>query len=217
MGASDAGGTGGRSSQRTEDGLTAARSTPRSDDASHRGVRWLARATIASLGGPLLNWLDLAIIVILGALTWRAFVVGVVREVVMLAAVVFGALLAGKLYMELAADAAVLVEDERTRELVAFVAIFTGVVVIGQIVALLLRRTAALLLLGPVDRLGGAAFGLLKGVVVVEVLLVAVTAFPAATGLTAAAESSALASLFLEGFFVVEPLLPAEVTDLLSA
>ncbi len=165
----------------------------------------------------MLNWLDLAIIVILGALTWRAFVVGVVREVVMLAAVVFGALLAGKLYMELAADAAVLVEDERTRELVAFVAIFTGVVVIGQIVALLLRRTAALLLLGPVDRLGGAAFGLLKGVVVVEVLLVAVTAFPAATGLTAAAESSALASLFLEGFFVVEPLLPAEVTDLLSA
>ncbi len=164
----------------------------------------------------MLNWLDLAIVVILGALTWRAFVVGLVREVVMLAAVVFGALLAGKLYMELAADAAVLVEDERTRELVAFVAIFTGVVVIGQIVALLLRRTAALLLLGPVDSLGGAAFGLLKGVVVVEVLLVAVTAFPAATGLTAAAESSALASLFLEGFFVVEPLLPAEVTDLLS-
>lgn len=164
----------------------------------------------------MLNWLDLAIIVILGALTWRAFAVGLIRELVMLAAVVLGAALAGQLYMELAADAEVLLEDESTRELVAFVAIFAGVVVLGQVAALLLRRTAAALLLGPFDRLGGAAFGLLKGVVVVEVLLVAVTAFPAATGLTAAVDSSTLAPLFLDVFFVIEPLLPAEVTDLLG-
>ncbi len=164
----------------------------------------------------MLNWVDLGIILILGTLTWRAFSVGLIREVVMLAAVVLGAALAGQLYMELAADAEVLIEDQRTRELAAFVAIFAGVVVLGLIAALLLRRTAAVLLLGPFDRLGGAAFGLLKGVVVVEVLLVAVTAFPAAAGVTAAADSSALAPFFLDAFFVIHPLLPPELTDLLG-
>ena len=167
--------------------------------------------------GVMLNWLDLAIIVVLAGVTWRAFTVGLIREVVMLAAVVLGAVLAGQLYGELAADAEVLLEDQRTREFVAFVAIFAGVVVLGQIAALFLRRAAALLLLGPFDRAGGAAFGLLKGVVIVEVFLVAVTAFPAAAGLAAAADASALAPLFLEVLFVVEPLLPPAVTDLLAA
>ncbi|MCY4638764.1 MAG: CvpA family protein [Chloroflexi bacterium] len=165
----------------------------------------------------MLNWLDLAIIVILAALTWRAFAVGLIREVVMLAAVVLGAVLAGQVYRELAADAEIVLEDQRTRELVAFVAIFAGVVVLGQFVALFLRRAASLLLLGPFDRAGGAAFGLLKGVLIVEVLLVAVTAFPAAAGLAAAADASTLAPFFLEVFFVAEPLLPPEVTDLLVA
>ncbi len=165
----------------------------------------------------MLHWIDLVIIAIVGWLTWRAFTVGLIREVVTLAAVLAGALLAGQLYGELAADIEFLIDDRRTRELVSFIAIFVWVVVLGQIGALLLRRMAALLLLGPFDSVGGAAFGFVKGVVVVEVLLFAVTAFPAATQLTEAAEASALAPLFLDGMPVVERLLPAEVTDALDA
>lgn len=165
----------------------------------------------------MLHWLDLAIIAVVGWLTWRAFTVGLIREVVTLAAVLAGALLAGRFYGELAADIEFLIDDPRTRELVAFIAIFGGVVVLGQIGALLLRRIASLLLLGPFDRLGGAAFGFVKGVVVVEVLLIAVTAFPAATQLTEAVEESALAPFFLDGIPVVERLLPDEVTDALHA
>lgn len=165
----------------------------------------------------MLHWIDLVIIAIVGWLTWRAFTVGLIREVVTLSAVLAGALLAGQLYGELAADIEFLIDDQRTRELVAFIAIFGGVVVLGQIGALLLRRMAALLLLGPFDRLGGAAFGFVKGVVVVEVLLIALTAFPAATQLTEAVEESALAPIFLDSVPVVEGLLPAEVTDALHA
>lgn len=177
------------------------------------------RATIAAgapFRGHMLHWLDLVIVAFLGMLTWRAYAVGLIREVVTLVAVLVGVLIAGRLYTELAADAEVLIDDQRTRELVAFVAIFVGIVVLGQIGALLLRRTASLLMLGPFDRLGGAAFGFAKGVVLVEVLLIAVTAFPAATGLTMAVEESALASIFLDGIPIVEPLLPAGVTDVLN-
>ncbi|MDA0256743.1 MAG: CvpA family protein [Chloroflexi bacterium] len=165
----------------------------------------------------MLHWIDLVIVAVVGWLTWRAFTVGLIREVVTLAAVLAGALLAGQLYAELAADIEFLIDDQRTRELVSFVAIFGGVVVIGQIGALLLRRVASLLLLGPFDRMGGAAFGFVKGVVVVEVLLIALTAFPAATQLTEAVEESVLAPLFLDGVPIVERLLPAEVTDALHS
>ena len=157
-----------------------------------------------------MHWLDLVIVAIIAWLTFRALSVGLIREVVTAVAVVGGAVLAGNFYGELADDIAFAVEDETWRDLVAFGSIFIGVVVIGQIAASLLQRVAALLLLGPVDRLGGAAFGFLKGVLVVEILLFAALAFPVSRGLDEAIEESALAPVFVDGFPVLLQLLPAE-------
>ena len=165
----------------------------------------------------MLYWLDLAIISIVVFMTWRALTVGLIRELVTLAAALAGVLLAGQLYGELAGDIEFLNDDQRMRELVAFVTIFVGVMILGQFCTLLLRRMASLLLLGPFDRLGGAVFGFAKGVVIVEVLLIAITAFPAATQLTDAVEESMLASLFFDVMPVVERLLPPEVTDALHS
>ena len=157
-----------------------------------------------------MHWLDLLIVAIIAWLTFRALTVGLIREVVTAAAFVVGAVLAGNYYGELADDIAFAVEDETWRQLVAFASIFIGVVVIGQIAALLLKRIASLLLLGPFDRLGGAAFGLAKGVLLVEVLLFAGLAFPVSTGVDAAIDESTLAPLFAEGIPVLLELLPAE-------
>lgn len=157
-----------------------------------------------------MHWLDLAIIAIIAWLTFRALSVGLIREVVTAIAFVGGVILAGNYYGELAADIAFLIEDETWRELVAFGSIFLGIVVIGQIVATLLRRVASLLLLGPFDRVGGAAFGFAKGVLLVEVLLFAGLAFPVSTGVDTAIDDSALAPLFVDGIPVLLELLPAE-------
>ena len=157
-----------------------------------------------------MHWLDLLIVAIIAWLTFRALSVGLIREVVTAAAFVGGAVLAGNYYGELADDIAFVVEDETWRKLIAFASIFLGIVVIGQIAALLLRRVAALLLLGPFDRMGGAAFGFAKGVLLVEVLLFAGLAFPVSTGVDAAIDDSALAPLFVEGIPVLLELLPPE-------
>ncbi len=157
-----------------------------------------------------LHWLDLVIVAIIAWLTLRALSVGLIREVVTAVAIFGGAILAGHFYAELADDIAFAIEDEPWREFVAFAAIFAGAIVVGQIAAMLLHRASRLLLLGTADRVGGAAFGFLKGVIVVEVLLLAAITFPVSGELDAALEDSTIAPAFIEGLPVIQRLLPDE-------
>ncbi len=78
----------------------------------------------------------------------------------------------------------------------------------GQLIAIMLKQVAAILLLGWADRLGGALFGLLKGLVVVEALLIAFVTFD--VGLDDAIEDSGLASVFLDAIPVLLLILPNE-------
>jgi membrane protein required for colicin V production len=79
----------------------------------------------------------------------------------------------------------------------------------GQLIAMMLKQMASLLLLGWVDRAGGAAFGFLKGLVVVEVLLILLVTFPQ-IGLREDIDGSALASVFLDAIPLLLVLLPEE-------
>ena len=88
---------------------------------------------------------------------------------------------------------------------------------LGQVAAMALRRFAALLLLGPFDHLGGALFGFLKGVLIVEVVLILVTAFPVAASLQQAINDSVLAPVFLDGLPVMLKLLPGEFSEAVDA
>jgi membrane protein required for colicin V production len=162
------------------------------------------------------HWLDLVIVAAIAWITFSAFSRGLIREVVTLAAFVVGAIVAGMLYDDLSANLAFLLEDDRTRNLIAFGALFLGVVVLGQIVGGALKRTAALLMLGPFDHLGGAAFGFVKGVVLVEVALIAVSVFPISSEVAAAVDESTLAPVFLERAPVVEVALPPEFENALD-
>jgi membrane protein required for colicin V production len=155
-----------------------------------------------------LDWFDLAI---LGVLTWNtvsAFRRGLIREAVSIVALIAGAVLAGRYYDELSTNLSFVIDDETTRNLVAFVSIFLGINLVGAVASMFLRNAAAVLMLGPMDHLGGAVFGLLRGILFVEVILVAVTMFPAANSLTAGAEHSTLAPYFLRAAPFVNRLLP---------
>ena len=157
-----------------------------------------------------MHWLDLIIVAVISWLTYRAFTVGLIREVVTTAAVILGAVLAGHFYSELSADIAFAIEDETWRNFVAFASIFIGAIVIGQVGASLLRRAASVLLLGWADRAGGAAFGFAQGFLLVEVALFASITFPVSSAVDAAIEASLLAPVFIDTIPVLLEFLPDE-------
>lgn len=160
-----------------------------------------------------MHWLDLIIVAVISWLTYRAFTIGLIREVVTTLAVVLGAVLAGHFYSELSADIAFAIEDETWRDFVAFASIFIGAIVIGQVGASLLRRAASVLLLGWVDRIGGAAFGFAQGFLLVEVALFASITFPVSSAIDAAIEASLLAPVFIDTIPVLLEFLPDEFTS----
>jgi membrane protein required for colicin V production len=157
-----------------------------------------------------MNWLDLAIAGIIAWSTFSAFRQGLIRVVVSLLSTVLGAVLAGRLYGRLADNIDFLIADPAIRNLVAFVAIFAGMIVLGQIAAMFLKTASSLLFLGPMDHLGGAVFGLIQGVLTVELLLFALTTFPAIPGLNSGLEGSTLAPIFIQRIPIFEQLLPVE-------
>lgn len=158
-------------------------------------------------------WLDLGIVVVIAWLTYRAFLTGLIREIVTTVALVAGAVLAGHFYGELSADIAFAIEDEQWRDLIAFASIFIGALVLGHIGAMLMRQAASLLLLGAFDRAGGAAFGFFKGLLLVEVLLFAALAFPVSDTVDDAIDDSVIAPLFIEQIPVLLELLPPEFEE----
>lgn len=125
-----------------------------------------------------LNWLTLLLVVILGALTYRAYRNGFVRELVSLSAVILAIPLAGVLYDDLYRKVHPVVDSEPLAYLISFLAILAGVVVGGQVVAHTLKQTVALLNLGAADRLAGAAFGFVKAALACQVILLAFVVFP---------------------------------------
>ncbi len=160
-----------------------------------------------------MNWVDLVIVAIIAWSAFRAFRTGLIRELTALVAVIAGIFLAGALSDDLAANLDFLVEDQQTRNLAAFVAIFAGTLIVGQVLSAVMSDVAGLLLLGPLDHIAGAIFGLVQGVLIVQVLLIAVAVFPAAVSVSRAADDSRLAQFFMDSLPSVDRLLPQRFRD----
>ena len=155
-----------------------------------------------------MNWLDIAIVLIVAFFVTTAFSAGLIRELVTLVSAVVGIVVAGLFYDDLARDALVFIDNKDIADIVAFLVLLGAIYLAGQLIAIMLKQVTTILLLGWADRLGGALFGLLKGLVVVEVLLIAFVTFD--VGLDDAIEDSGLASVFLDAAAVLLIILPDE-------
>ena len=153
-----------------------------------------------------MNWLDIAIVLIVAFFATTAFSAGLIRELVTLVSAVVGIVVAGLFYDDLTRDVLVFIDNKDTASIVAFLVLLGAIYLAGQLIAIMLKQVAAVLLLGWADHLGGALFGLLKGLVVVEVLLIAFVTFD--VGLDDAIEDSGLASVFLDAAPVLLIILP---------
>ncbi len=154
-----------------------------------------------------MNWLDFAIIFVIIGFVVGAYAAGLIREAVTLVAAILGIVVAGLLYDDLAADILVFMNDEDAAQAISFLILVAAVYLFGQIVALMLSRTASLLMLGWADHVGGAVFGFLKGLIVVQALLIVLAAYPS-LGMDDAVAGSQLAPYFVDDVDVLLWVLP---------
>lgn len=124
-----------------------------------------------------MNPLDWLLVALLVYSTIRAAMRGLVRELFALGGLLVGFVLACWYYRDAAEFLRGLVNSEPLAEFCAFLLIVTVVMVAATLVGALIRRAASAVGLSPLDRLGGAAFGVVRGFVLGSALLLAVTAF----------------------------------------
>lgn len=140
-------------------------------------------------------------------LTWRAYRRGLVRELVSLASLLLAIPIAGVLYDDMTPKVEPLVANRTLAHLVSFLSILFAVVMGGQVAGYALRRGVELLDLGAVDRLAGGAFGFVTGVLLAQVVLLALVVFPS-PDVRGAIDRSPVGRLLLETTPLVVQLLP---------
>lgn len=124
-----------------------------------------------------LTWLDWLFVGLLTLTALSGLMRGLIREVLGLAAWLVAILAARLLAPDVAARLSGLTDSPDGRLLIAFVLVIAAVIIIFSFITRMLRAVLDWAGLGIIDRLGGAAFGLLKGgaILVVLTLLVGLT------------------------------------------
>lgn len=151
------------------------------------------------------NWLDWVFVLIIFGSVVTALLKGFVAELVSLASVIAALIVAAAYYERVAP----LVEGyTRSRDValgVSFIVLFAAVVVAGALVSAIARRLIRKAELQWFDRFLGAVFGLMRGLLVDCVLLLAMMAFAIAQG---AVRRSVLAPYVTAGSRVIALAMP---------
>ena len=153
-----------------------------------------------------MNWLDIVILVVVAIATFLGLRIGIIKAALSLAGVIVGVILAGRYYVPLSAQLS-FIPQAGVAEVVAFVIILIGVMVIAGVIARFLRWVASAVMLGWVNHLGGAAFGLVLGATLCAALLATWVKF---LGIAGIISESSLAAILLDRFPAVLALLPGE-------
>lgn len=163
-----------------------------------------------------MSWIDIAIIAIIAVASFGGRGQGAIRAIVPLVAVVVGTVAAGLVYDNLADSISTIVTDDGDALRVGFLAIFGAVYLGGELVAAISAGPVSLLLLGPWTRSTGMILGLIKGILLVDTLLLFLVTYPwFDTG--GAIADSAIAPLFIDTFPLMRFLLPQEFDDAAAA
>lgn len=153
-----------------------------------------------------MNWLDIVIIVVIAISAFGGLKNGLIKAVLSLAGLIVGVVLAGRYYTPLSEQLTFIPQDNIAR-IVAFAIILIGVMIIAGVLANLLKWAVSAVMLGWVNRIGGAVFGLVLGAVFCGALLAMWINF---MGIQSIIVESAMTNMLLDFFPVVLALLPDE-------
>ena len=152
-----------------------------------------------------MNWLDIVIIALIAIPTLIGLKIGIIKAALSLAGVILGTILAGHYYAALA-EQLTFISQANLAKIAAFAIILIGVMLIASVLAAVLKWVVSAVMMGWVNRLGGAVFGFLLGAVFCGALLAIWANFLGTEAIT----SSGLATLLLDRFPMVLALLPEE-------
>lgn len=153
-----------------------------------------------------MNWLDIGILVIMATSAFLGLRIGIIKAILSLAGLVVGVILAGRFYSPLAGQLS-FIPQAGVAEVVAFAIIIMGIMLIASVLAKVVKWIASVVMLGWVNYLGGAVFGLTLGAILCSALLAIWVKFLGTAGILS---QSSLAAILLDRFPAVLALLPGE-------
>ncbi len=154
-----------------------------------------------------MNWLNIVIIVALAISTFLGLRIGIIKAVLSLAGVIVGVVLAGQYYVALADVLPFFSETSNVAKVVAFAIILIIVMAIAAVAARFLKWAASVTMLGWVNRLGGAVFGLVLGAIFCGALLAIWVKW---LGVGSTITESVVSAFLLDKFPLILALLPEE-------
>ena len=152
-----------------------------------------------------MNWLDIVLIVLLFIPTFMGLRKGLIKTALSFVGLIIGIVLAGRFHDSLSGIFG-FTDNETLANILAFVLILAVVYTIALLLAKLLKFIAKSLLIGWVDHLGGAIFGLFSGFLLLGAILAVIVKF---TG-SASISESFIAPLMLDYFPIVLGLFPED-------
>ena len=155
-----------------------------------------------------MNLFDFFLVAVLAYSTIMAFLRGIILELFSLGGLIAGILLASWNYNRVAIILGHLITTPAMAEIVAFLLIIIGVMVLCTLLGKALNRTAHAIGLGVFDRLLGALFGFGRGCLFGVAILMAIAAFLPHSAWIA---NSRLSSYFLAGAHAVSFVVPHDL------
>lgn len=164
----------------------------------------------------IMNILDLVLIIILFFFVATGFRFGLIHTLGALVGTVIGVLIAGR-YFEAGAELlkGILFGNTNLAKVIAFIVIF---ILVSRVVGLVFwiidkvfKVLAVIPFLRSINRLAGAALGLLEGAVVLGIILIFIDKFPFSEQILPAIETSQMAQWLLGYGKILTPLLPEAV------
>jgi membrane protein required for colicin V production len=153
-----------------------------------------------------MNWLDIVILVVLAIAAFMGLRMGLIKAVLLLAGIIVGVVLAGH-YSGPLGERLTFISSEGVAKVLAFAVIMLAVLAAAAIAAALLTWAAKVVMLGWVNRLGGAVAGLFFGALFCGALLAMWVHF---LGMAQVIADSAIATILLDRLPMVLALLPGE-------
>jgi membrane protein required for colicin V production len=159
-----------------------------------------------------MNWLDIVILILIAVPTVTGLKIGIIKALFTVVGMIVGVVLAGR-FSESLGGVLTFISDPGWAKIAAFAIILIAVMIIASVLAVVIKWVISAVLLGWVNRLGGAVLGFIMGAVFCGALLSIWVKF---IGAGETIDSSAMARFLLDIFPFVLALLPAEFDSVRS-
>ncbi|HTT64769.1 MAG TPA: CvpA family protein [Bryobacteraceae bacterium] len=160
-----------------------------------------------------MNWLDVVLLLVLAGSVVTSFSTGLAREVVGLVSLVAALVLAIWFYGTAGSFLQPYVSSPGVANFCGFLMVFCGVLVLGALVGRVLGRMMKVAGLSFVDRLLGAGFGIVRGLLISIALVLALLAFTPGKSPPNAVVHSKVAPYVIDAARVCAAVAPHELKD----